>query len=248
MIARHALSESETMTVRTLYRARYTSPVPDAEPRELAYYRAVEAYFAAQRGVPHLLSPKDFQLLRTWWREGVPLEAVRSGISEAIARRRDRGEAVQVCSLRYCRHAVRQHARRLAELRAGESRCDDPRASRRRRQAVDDIAQTLRSQAATHREVTPRVGPLLETFADQVAAVADQPEELWDEHLFTLEGTLLAACLEALPEDVRHRLEQRSRELAAASGAGGEAFERTRDAMRDRELRRELGLPRLELP
>ena len=36
---------------------------------ELRYYRTVEDLFATLRGVPHVLSPRDFQLLRTWWRD-----------------------------------------------------------------------------------------------------------------------------------------------------------------------------------
>ena len=50
------------------------------DERELEYYRAVEDLFATLRGVPHIISPKDFQLLREWWRDEVPLSAVRAGI------------------------------------------------------------------------------------------------------------------------------------------------------------------------
>ncbi len=93
----------------------------DDESLELEYYRAVEDLFATLRGVPHVISPKDFQLLREWWRDEVPLAAVRAGITEVFARRRERGELDPVVSLSYCRHAVRKHAQRLAEMLVGAS-------------------------------------------------------------------------------------------------------------------------------
>ncbi len=64
----------------------------DPDDAEIAYYRAVEDHFAALRGTPFLFSPKDFALLRRWWREGVPLAAVLAGIAEAWERRREREE------------------------------------------------------------------------------------------------------------------------------------------------------------
>ncbi len=219
----------------------------EPDDRELAYYRAVEDLFATLRGVPHLLSPKDFQLLRTWWREGVPLDAVTAGISEAFARRRERGEATDVLSLGYCRHAVREQARRLAEMRVGSEPSADTATADRRRGALAGIADDLRRAAADRATDLPRVAALLEAFAGQVDAVAELPEAAWDEQLFSLESSLLPACLDALPGGAREEIEETSRSEAAASGATGEALRRTALAMRDRELRRRLGLPRLEL-
>ncbi len=56
----------------------------DPDEAEIAYYRAVEDHFAALRGTPFLFSPKDFALLRRWWREGVPLAAVLAGIGGGL--------------------------------------------------------------------------------------------------------------------------------------------------------------------
>ena len=72
--------------------------MPETE-EELAYYREIEDFFAAMRGVPHIVSPKDFQLLRGWWRDRIPLAAVAAGISEVFARRRDRNDRDPVVSL-----------------------------------------------------------------------------------------------------------------------------------------------------
>ena len=54
-------------------------------------------------------------------------------------------------------------------------------------------------------------------------------------------------CLEALDGRDRQSIEKRARDEAEASAATPEARERTFRALRDRLLRRELDLPRLEL-
>ena len=218
-----------------------------ANDDELAFYRAVEDFFAAIRGLPHLLSPKDFQLLRSWWREQVPLAAVTGGISEAFARRRDRGEDDPVVSLAYCRHAVARHARRLAEMRAGQHAEGAGAAPEAPHRTPAALAEELRSAASRlDGEMIPSAGAIL-AIAAQVAASADLPPAMAEEQLSALESVLLAACWRALPEAERDRIERASAAAAAASGATGEALERTRRAIRDRELRRTLGLPRLEL-
>lgn len=214
---------------------------------ELEYYRAVEDFFAAVRGVPHLLSPKDFQLLRSWWRESVPLAAVTGGISEAFARRRDRGEDDPVVSLGYCRHAVARHAKRLAEMRAGAHPETPAAAAGESRRTPAALAAELRAAAAALGDsLLPVAGAIL-TVAELVEASGNLPPVVLEERLVALESVLLAGCWRALPEAERQRIEAASTAAAAASGAAGEARERTRRATRDRELRRALGLPRLEL-
>ncbi len=211
---------------------------------ELAYYRAVEDFFAGLRGRPHLLSPRDFQLLRGWWREGVPLAAVTGGLSEVFARRRDRGESDPVVSLSYCRHAIKRHARRLAEMRVGaESRpAPDGEPSGR---SLADLDGALRQAAAAAASSRPEVATVIGGIVDRMEALAELPAAILEEHLFTLEAVLLEECWRVLPAAEREVIEH----IAAAAAAEGtdEARERTRRAVRDRELRALLGLPRLEL-
>jgi hypothetical protein len=214
---------------------------------ELAFYRAVEDFFAAIRGLPHLLSPKDFQLLRSWWREQVPLAAVTGGISEAFARRRDRGDVDPVVSLAYCRHAVARHAKRLAEMRTGQQLDSSGAAPEAPHRTPAVLASELRSVAAGLGDARLSVASAILTIADQVEVASELPLAMLEEHLCALESVLLATCWRALPEAERERIEHDSAAAAAASGAAGEALERTRRAIRDRELRRVLGLPRLEL-
>jgi hypothetical protein len=216
------------------------------DSQELAYYRAIEDLFATLRGVPHVISPKDFQLLREWWRDEVPLIAARTGITEVFARRRERGELDPVVSLSYCRHAVRKHAQRLAEMHVGapddgSSPPPDPIP------ALETLAADLEAAAARSRSENPRIADNIESIATAVEMAAELPPSALEEHLFALESALLATCLEALDEPSRESLEKRARHEAESTAATPEARDRTFRALRDRLLRSDLGLPRLEL-
>lgn len=215
-------------------------PDAGADERELEYYRAIEDFFATLRGVPHTLSPKDFQLLRSWWRDGVPLAAVRAGINDAVARRRERGEETPVVSLGYCRHAVRAQAARFAAAHVGEPRTDDAGTPT---EAIRALARHLAEAAGEQAERRPRVASILRIVSEQMAEVAELPAAAAEEQLFALEATLLAACQEALEEDERSNLATEARAAAGAS-----AKESAVAAHRDRLLRQMLRLPRLELP
>jgi hypothetical protein len=218
----------------------------DGNDPELAYYRAVEDLFATLRGVPHVISPKDFHLLREWWREEIPLTAVRAGITEVFARRRERGEDDPVVSLSYCRHAVRKHAERLAEMQVGApddetSTPPDPKPE------LEALAADLEAVANRSRSEKPRIANIIASIATAVEAAAELPLPSIEEHLFALESALLSNCLEALDEPSRQSLEKRARREAEATAATPEARERTFRALRDRMLRSDLELPRLEL-
>ncbi len=218
----------------------------DGNDPEIAYYRAVEDLFATLRGIPHVISPRDFQLLREWWRDEVPLAAVRAGITEVFARRRERGEVDPVVSLSYCRHAVRRHAKQVAEMQVGGSGGDtspppDPQPD------LEALAAGLRSAAARLRLAKPRIAAIIESIATTVETASELPVSALEEHLFALESALLANCLEALDEPYRQALEDRARNEAESIAATPQARDRTFRALRDRLLRSELELPRLEL-
>ena len=225
--------------------SRYTHSVTEDE-KELAYYSAVEDLFAALRGVPHIISPKDFQLLREWWRDEVPLAAVRAGITEVFARRREREEPDPVVSLSYCRHAVRKHARRAAEMQVGTSQ-DGAQISLDPGASLEALTNDLTAAASRLRPEKPRIAEIIDGIAATVKGASELPFAALEEHLFALESGLLAACLEALDERERRSIEKRARDEAEASAATQEARERAFRALRDRLLRGALGLPRLEL-
>jgi len=213
---------------------------------ELEFYRAVEDLFSALRGVPHVLSPKDFHLLRRWWKDHVPLSAVRTGVAEVFARRREREDSEPVVSLSYCRHAVEKHAKRMAEMRIGaESGAAEivtatPASIRR-------LAETLRTIANTIRTERPRVAAVIDRISDEVGEATEIDGVFIEEYLYALETSLLADCLDALDEEDRQRLEDRARDEADRVAVNPEVLDRTFRALRDRLLRKLLHLPRLEI-
>jgi hypothetical protein len=218
---------------------------PD-DDRELAYYRAVEDLFATLRGVPHTLSPKDFQLVRSWWRDEVPLSAIRTGLTEVFARRLERGDERPIVSLGYCRHAVEEHAQRIAEMRIGAPGeiAEDPAAVAA---AVAALARRLADSAAAARPEMPRVADVIDGIAVELRTDLGLPRALLEQHLYDLESTLLGNCLEALDDADREAIERRARREAETVAADPEARERTTRAFRDRLMRDLIGLPRLEI-
>lgn len=216
---------------------------------EVAYYRAIEDFFAAARGVPHILSPKDVQLMIGWWRENIPLDVITSAVAEVFARKRAQDDDNPAVSLTYCRHAVKAQARRYAELRVGrsEEQPEDEEQALKNRAAVQKLADTLTEVAGRHHEKYPALAKVLDTVAAQLLDAADIPGAALDDHLFNLESALLDGCRRALPDNERQEFEKSARSLAARSGAVGEALERSIRALADRELRTMLGLPRLHL-
>lgn len=212
---------------------------------EIDFLRAVEDLFATLRGVPHLLSPKDVQLARTWWKDEVPLAAVTAGVTEVMEKKRAGGDADVVVSLSYCRHAVRRHAKRIAELRTGASTGPGPSDPALTRAALEALASDLRGAATGPRR--PEVGDVLERFADQILLLDPAEPALVDEQLFALESSLLEACARALPNAVLDPIKEKASTAAASAGASEAEAARTRQAVMDREIRVLLDLPRLEI-
>ncbi|MCD4750544.1 MAG: hypothetical protein K8R59_14330 [Thermoanaerobaculales bacterium] len=219
----------------------------DFDP-EIEFLRAVEDLFTTLRGVPHILSPKDVHLVRDWWKTQVPLTAVNAGLTEVIDRRRKAGEIDPVVSLSYCRHAVKRHARRLAEQRLGAAA--DDRGVQQTTEPIDlgPLTAQLRDAAKNCHDEHPRAGHIIATIADHLQGLEDlNPTEV-DERLYTLEAALLDGCRRCLPKPLQDQLRTSAASAAADSGAVGAAMERAKTAFFDRSLRDLFGLPRLEAP
>ncbi len=219
----------------------------DRDENEIAYYRAIEDFFAASRGVPHILSSKDVQLMVGWWREDIPLEAITSAIAEVFTRRRLANEADPTVSLSYCRHAVQAQARRYAELRVGEENDELNQVDSSGLEAVAQLSAELERISEQHRSKFPAAAEVIASIATQLQSPNAMPRAMRDDFLFNLESALLEGCWRCLPEETQLEIQQTVQEKAAQSGAIGEALERFIRAMNDRELRLLLDLPRLQL-
>lgn len=216
-----------------------------ADDSELEFYRQVEDLFSSLRGTPHILSPRDFQLLRSWWRDRVPMAAISAGLTEVFARNREQADGDPIVSLSYCRHAVKKHAARLAAMNVGSA--DIEVQDTDGGPAVGPLLDRLRELEHVHRRRHPAVAEVLARTRGQIeTAVADLPPGQLDEHLWSLESAMLASCWEAIDTADRNAIDRRIA-TAAADAATDAARQRTVRALRDRELRLLLDLPRLEL-
>lgn len=209
---------------------------------EEAYYRAVEDAFARLRGTPFLFSPKDFSLLQRWWKEGVPLAAVLAGLGEVFFRRQEAGED-PVSSLTYCRHAVRRHARRLAEAAVGSPAAPAVDVAT----ALQRLVSELEAVAGRWEAVAELRDGVLALAATVGTLPATAPPAAVEEALARLEAAALESLARCLPEPIQDEVAARVTDALAGVPAGGEIRQRTRRALLLREWRRELGLPRLEL-
>ena len=84
------------------------------EPRLDAYCDQIESHFFRWKGRPGLISPDDFRRVRLWFEEGLHLEAVLEGISDAFeaqAAGRE-SEAEEINSLGYCESFIRRAVER----------------------------------------------------------------------------------------------------------------------------------------
>lgn len=220
------------------------SSMNDEEQRERAYYRAIEDFFAELRGSPHTLSTKDFQLMRSWWRDGVPMSAVTIGVTEVVNRRRERGQETPVVSLTYCRHAVRRHAKRLAEMSLGQTaEVEEAAQAAEVRSAVASLGERLKAAASAQAEQRPRVAAALGVLVAHLLRAAELPVAAVEEHLYSLEIAMLEGCRRALDQDEQELVDERARVSASTENGEGSVFR----AMQDHEVRRLLDLPRLEI-
>ena len=88
------------------------------DPKLDAYCGRVESHFFRWKGRPGMLPPDDFRRVQSWFNDGLHVEAVIEGISDAFeahAAGRD-SETEEVNSLGFCESCVRQAVEKRKNL------------------------------------------------------------------------------------------------------------------------------------
>jgi hypothetical protein len=111
---------------------------------------------------------------------------------------------------------------------------------------LEAILNGMRAAADSLSDDLCEVAAVIVETVDQLSHAPAMPLALLEEHLFSMETVLLDRCWRALPATERDAIDERSRQVADEAGGEPPIRERTRRAVRDRELRMRLGLPRLE--
>jgi hypothetical protein len=162
-----------------------------------AYTEAIEAHLRARRGKEHVLTPRDFALVKGWHKAGVPLATVLVGVDRALE------SEPSAASLSFCR-------RRVEELMNSGPRPQERTAPPNERVPVQELAEVL--AVLLERLVALRPGPdaCFEPPVGKVRemqdllAVASRPNwEYLRAKLREIDDEVSAAALRALSDEER---------------------------------------------
>lgn len=192
------------------------------------YFLEIEGHFAQRRGTPFILSAKDWELMKKWRDDGVPLPVVIEAIDTVFANNETSGRKKVISSLRYCRHAVKEIWDERRELYAGAH------------------------------EVLPEADPLalLETLAAQLPApfdarvralASEKSVPAIETKLLELEGEMLDTLMATQPESVAELRAHVETALAGSAAMDEKIRARTVEANLRRLAREKFGVPRLSL-
>ena len=213
------------------------------------YYEEVESYFVARRGSPLFITPSEWDLVRRWEQQGIPLAVVKEGIDRVFERPKT---LLKPRRLGYCRQTVEAAFRRFRESslggRAGGTAQDDSSASAH----LTEVSSRLQDLAAAWSETQSELSLLLERTAAAVRSLSERAEEAPGEverELTALDGKLVVESEAVLGDAVREELR---REVESSLESYRERMPEKiyRAALESgyrRRLRRKLGLPTLSL-
>ncbi len=203
------------------------------------YFLAIEDVFLELRGAPLQLSPKDWQVAKRWYEDGIPFELVERTVRELFARREAKKDEEKkdqkVWGLGYCKRAVLGAWRRQQELQAPAAGGDEEELDLAAR--LDNLAAALPEGLAGRDAVVERIRSLVGDAETVEGRLAELDREVFETAAAALPASEAAAV---------------DRELAASRAALAERLpadelERAGDRLREEILRRRLGLPVLSL-
>lgn len=217
---------------------------------ETAYATALEEVFIAERGTPFLLSPKDWQLIRSWKERAIPVDTAIRAVKETFARRRSRGTVGKISSIAYCENAVeeRWELERRGLVGKGEGLRDVPPESvgpRLLRLVASLEAAGKERPSGVDRD---RFRRALEKTLDKIRALPEGAFDEMEEALSEIEKAFARSLWKTVDEETASRLRSNVEEaLGEPGGVSSDVREKTRRALERREIRRFLSLPPLTL-
>ena len=215
---------------------------PAAADAEMeVYVEAVEGHLRARRGVDHILSPRDFALVRSWHQAGVPLATVLVGIDRAFD---DAGS--DVTSLAFCRRRVED----LVAAGPRPERRPSPASEGVPLEEVARILQLLHDHLAPLRPLAGFFEPPLRKIREvqDLLAVASRPNwEYVRAKLREIDDDVSAAVLSAFsPAQLEEFRDEATRAIERHRGrVADEALEDSKTRFTLQRAREKLGLPRV---
>jgi hypothetical protein len=224
---------------------------------EKDYFHAVEERFCTLRGASLLLSPRDWVLIGTWWREQVPLFLILEAMEEVFRGRNERGDPPDtIASLAYIRSEVQRRFRLYRDLvavRRGEE--ESPRVRQEIRIHLARLARGLLKAAEAARAQDEEalaqslvVGAAGVRELRRAAGKGDWDPATFERRLSEIEAEIQGTAGAALGEADRRCLKEREGDLLQrASAMTPQARQATLAALQEEWIRRKWRLPRISL-
>ncbi|HET7433089.1 MAG TPA: hypothetical protein VFN10_00105 [Thermoanaerobaculia bacterium] len=198
----------------------------------VGYFDEIEAHFALRRGTPFIVSPKDWELMKKWQAEGIPLPVVIEAIDAVFEKNETSGRRKTISSLSYCRHSVKElwQERRALQVGEGSSTPEEGAGP-----LLDALAEAL-AESGVAGEMPARVREL----------VKESSIPRIEERLMELEHEMIDALLAAHPAEAEAIRADVARALAGTT-LDEKTRARTEEANLRRLVRERFGLPRMTL-
>ena len=207
----------------------------------LEYFNQLERWFIALRGAPQKLSADDFQVAKTWFEEGVPLDLVQAQIEEIVRKDRERDNELKSRLRFYCKPVERAFAERR-RLQAPGTVVDAP--------SLDLEGRLRRLASRLENSLQVALGDAAAGFdgAARVASLNGDAEHIESE-LARLEDEILARAEAALDDAGRRDLARRRAEALERliDRLPGGVPESAASRLHRQILRRVLDLPEMSL-
>ena len=223
------------------------------------YFSRIEEHFGRLRGGPLLLSPREWELVRSWWEKGIPLEVVLRGIRRAFDKFEERKLPGKIGSLFYCEHEVLATFREYREALVGGrkkkiKRKEAPFSYPALKESLSKARDTLLklSQKQGKGELRRQLIDIASRVDEISLLISSENPPSWeelDERLSLLDSELTEAFFSHIPEEEFAFVSSRVRkELASYQDKmDPTTYEETLRRLTLRELRNHYRLPRLDL-
>lgn len=208
------------------------------------YFTEIEETFVRCRGANLLISSKDWQLIETWEKRGIPQHIVVRSIEEVF----ENHKGGKVSTLSYCSNAVEENFANWTAAQIGSSgEVDDGSLQLSAveiyiRQCIDQLLCIDR----------PELRQPIEAAIQRLTAISNALSgdmNSTDAALMDVEDALASALNASIRQDERERLERSVTGHLATYKADmtEEAYQNTFQLMYMKSLRDELGVPRIGL-
>lgn len=206
-----------------------------------SYIREVERYFLEITGQGVMLSSRDYDLIQSWKKRGVPRDVVLRGIQRALEDCRRRGEHRAPKSIYYCSDVIEQEIK--SYFRNSPRAPSEP--GERSEQLVDELAGRLARIIST--EKSDRLRGHYAEIRRKVLGLKGLDEEEIFRRIEAMQHSLYESFFESMDEHLKHSILEDARGMIHRGGKymTPEAYEQSLSFYRNQILEQRFNIRRL---